>query len=79
MTVASCPRAARPLVVLAVVIGVVSAAVHGLAAQSAPAPPPEVTAIGCVAQPRTGRCAANRSRTGRSNRTHADAGTGQVP
>ena len=50
MTVALCQRAARPLVVLAVVIGVVSATVHGLAAQSASAPPPEVTAIGCIAQ-----------------------------
>jgi len=49
MTVALCRRAARPLVVVAV-IGGASAALHGLAAQSAPAPAPEVTAIGCVAQ-----------------------------
>ena len=42
--------AARPLVVLTVVIGVLSAAVHGLGAQSPPAPPPEVTAVGCIAQ-----------------------------
>jgi len=51
MTVASYRAAARPLIVLGAVIGAMSAATtHTLASQAVPGAPPDVTAIGCVAQ-----------------------------
>jgi len=88
MTISSCRRAARPLVAFAVVIGAASAAPHGRAAQPVPAPAPEVTAIGCVAQlldtaaaPPTGheQGAATGLTLTRARVTLRDAGGGGAP